>query len=436
MPRKATGTVVYVPARAGEVQGHYKVRITCPNGSRPWIPLDPGPKSPQAEARAKETAAHYSERAKIEGIVAVPGRKRVVLAPRDKETVEDWADRWCTQREARGFTSVGSDRGRLKKWIVPRFTGMAMAAVTRKDVEALVEDLDRRVQGGELAWKTALNAWALTSKMFADAQRSKVLALRVRDDNPAADVTGPDRGARRSKAFVYPSEFELLMACDDVPLRWRRLFAISTYLYVRAAELRALEWADVDLDHRRVLVHRSAAPDGTPNTTKGDEARPVPIEPALLPLLQAMHDEADGEGLVVERMPPEEHLADKLRGYLKRAGVKRAELFKSDRTRRQLRFHDLRATGLTWRAVRGDEPLKIMQAAGHKDFATTMQYIRTAEQLRAGFGEPFPPLPQSVLDGEPSFGRIVPGNVPGRYFGAKYPVSQWVQGDSNPRPTG
>jgi hypothetical protein len=43
--------------------------------------------------------------------------------------------------------------------------------------------------------------------------------------------------------------------------------------------------------------------------------------------------------------------------------------------------------------VRGDDPLKIAQRAGHTDFATTQGYIRRAEELRAGYGETFPPLP-------------------------------------------
>lgn len=35
MARKATGTVVYLPPKAGEPQGHYKVRITLEDGARP-----------------------------------------------------------------------------------------------------------------------------------------------------------------------------------------------------------------------------------------------------------------------------------------------------------------------------------------------------------------------------------------------------------------
>jgi hypothetical protein len=60
-------------------------------------------------------------------------------------------------------------------------------------------------------------------------------------------------------------------------------------------------------------------------------------------------------------------------------------------------FHDLRATGITWCAVRGDDPLKVKQRAGHSTFSTTEGYIREAENLREGFGEVFPSLPPSLL---------------------------------------
>jgi hypothetical protein len=69
--------------------------------------------------------------------------------------------------------------------------------------------------------------------------------------------------------------------------------------------------------------------------------------------------------------------------------------------------HDLRATGLTWAAVRGDDPPKIQQRAGRAGFNTTQVYIRTAERVRAGLGEPFPPLPDDLLESP----RIAPGRL-------------------------
>jgi hypothetical protein len=53
-------------------------------------------------------------------------------------------------------------------------------------------------------------------------------------------------------------------------------------------------------------------------------------------------------------MPPHSALSQKLKAYLARAGVKRAERFVTDATRKAITFHDLRSTGITWMAVRGD----------------------------------------------------------------------------------
>jgi len=120
-------------------------------------------------------------------------------------------------------------------------------------------------------------------------------------------------------------------------------------------------------------------------------ARRFAVEAAVLPLLRAMHAEAGGVGCAAE-LPSERDLARGLRRWLKKAGVDRSELHAGSRTRKAMTFHDTRATGLTWLAVRGDDPLKIMQRAGHTDFKTTQGYIRTAEAVRQGFGDVFPPL--------------------------------------------
>src|SRR5258706_5340668 len=84
---------------------------------------------------------------------------------------------------------------------------------------------------------------------------SKVRALRVRKDNPAAELEGPDRGALRSKVFVYPSEHQTFVLRDATPHVWRRLETVGIYLGARASELEALEWADLDLDHGKVTIH-------------------------------------------------------------------------------------------------------------------------------------------------------------------------------------
>jgi hypothetical protein len=77
--------------------------------------------------------------------------------------------------------------------------------------------------------------------------------------------------------------------------------------------------------------------------------------------------------------------------------VTRSELHLRDASHKNITLHDLRATGITWMAVRGDDPLRIKQRAGHSSFSTTEVYIREAENLARGFGDPFPPLPSDLV---------------------------------------
>jgi integrase len=188
-----------------------------------------------------------------------------------------------------------------------------IATVTRHEVEEVVQALDRAVRSGELRWKTATNVWGVVTKMMTDAGRSKTLSLRVRNDNPARDVEGPDRGVERAGPYLFPSEFLAVMQCRRVPARWKRLIMLATHLYVRVGELEALEWNSVDFEHGYVLLHQSADADtGAVKPTKTKDVRKVPIEQALIPLLRKMSDEASTEGRVVGTVPPRESLAARL----------------------------------------------------------------------------------------------------------------------------
>lgn len=391
MSRKATGT-------AFEKDGHLYFQVTPPGGKRRTRPC---PERIKTLAQAKEYATWFSEQLRL-GNVQIEVPPEPPADPAD--TFKAWSERWLAHRKTRGLTGYKDDESRLRVHIWPTLGQVPIAAVTTEDLERFVVDLDAKIQAGAVSWKTARNIWGLVSKAFADARKSKDPALRVRKDNPAVDVAPPDEGTSKSKVYLWPSEFERLLRCDRVPVRWKRLVALSVYLYCRAGELEALRWEDLDLPHGVIHVHRSIdryRDIGQIKPTKGQEARRYPIEPALLPLLWLMREEAGGDeatGMIV-KMPPAEDLAARLRQYLDWAGVKREELHvdASDKTRRRITWHDLRATGITWRAVRGDEPLRIQSAAGHKDFATTQVYIREAESLRAGFGEPFPALDLGAL---------------------------------------
>jgi integrase len=100
-------------------------------------------------------------------------------------------------------------------------------------------------------------------------------------------VQGPDRGAERSGPYLFPSEFEKLMARERAPVRWKRVFMLATYLYLRGGELEALEWNSVNFAQGYVLIHQAIDSNtGAVKSTKTKDVRNVPIEPTLLPLLE------------------------------------------------------------------------------------------------------------------------------------------------------
>ena len=81
-------------------------------------------------------------------------------------------------------------------------------------------------------------------------------------------------------------------------------------------------------------------------------------------------------------------------------------------------------------AVRGDDPLRIIkQRAGHRSFSTTEGYIREAENLREGFGTPFPSLPPELLGNSATNRNSARAelNKP-----AQNDTSKWSKGGSNP----
>jgi integrase len=399
--RPATGSIVWEDTETKTKP--IGVRVTKANGKRVLVRFEPGTTADDAI----ELAPLMAEGA------------RFAVGDHEGETVSQYVGRWCEWREGRGLGCADADRARLECHVVPLIGTLGIADVTRDDLKRVVAALDAkararfyRTAGGRrrpFAWKSAVNVWSNVRALFRDACGSKRVDLCVRDDNPAAGVAGPDTGPKKAKTYLWPSEFLALVSCPDVPLKWRRMFAITTYLYARAGEVNALRWEDVDLVRGVVLIHRSLNREtGKLKATKTDAARRIPIEAELRPLLEAMHKEASGRGPVVGVHGTDRKLSRQVRRCLALAGVTRAELFAmNDATRKAMTFHDLRATGVTWSAVRGDDPLKIKQRAGHASFSTTEGYIREAENLRDGFGEVFPPLPSSLLSSaKPSRRRV------------------------------
>jgi integrase len=305
-------------SRTGSLQrtkdGRWQAVVTLADGSRKRLP--PFAKGTSEAMLAQKHAEQYSE----------------VRIGSEPDNIQ-WFESWIARREQQGIASTRENRQHYRYHITPVLGARHIKYWTVDDLRKLSSTLDGRVVVAALSWKTARNVWDTVSKMLSDAVASKHAELRVRDDNPASGVRGPERGVRKGKQFIYPGEFLRLLNCEEVPEQWKTYVALATYLYVREGELRALRWEDVDLDHAVLHVHQAADRiTGKSKSTKSGVARRVPIEPRVLPLLRSLSERRRGS-LVVPDLPTNRSLSNALRRYLKCSGATRSELHTDSATR-------------------------------------------------------------------------------------------------------
>lgn len=393
MPNKREGSVEW---RGGMWQGH--LWFEGPPKHRKWVPLEGIAR--EDRALAKEAAAEAQALVTKHGYV--PHVRGL--------TLNEWMPCWLKLREKVFPSSWQNDRANYDLHIAPELGVLPIKALTRDHGRSLARKLDDRVLAGKMADATARNIWHTATRMLLDATRSNEPGIAVLESNPFRDVEGPvAKSPEREKQLLHPDEFLTLVTCTRVPLLHARLYAFAIYAQMRQAEQLGLDWSAVDLKHGTIHVHETAdymRSDGeATKATKTKAARRIRIEAALAPLLEAMHRESAGTGRVFPNPPAvtgEYGLANMLRVHLKDAGVEREELTERLATRMPIRFHDLRATGVTWRLARGDTPIHVQQDVGHAGFGTTEVYLRLARDIRAE--DVFPPLPARLLGAQQGHG--------------------------------
>lgn len=370
--------------------GCWQVRLRVPSGTRPWFRLENVARDDEALAVA--AALELRDALRSGGIVPV---ERGV-------TVAEYAKDWLAWRRECGIAMAIEDEIRFRLHIAPELGDLPIAGITKGRLEDFVTLLDERARAGKHSAKYGLDIYTTMATLMRDATSAKDRKMRILDGqpNPAIGVAPPDRGTKKVKVYLYPGEFLKLVSCPKVRLDRAQLYAVAVYSYLREGELTTLQWEDISLEACNILVHRAEDRnrDRGTVTPKGDQTRRVNFEPALLPMFEAMKKVATTR--LVFPTPPSASgdygVASLLRKDLLAAGCHRAELHKGGKGRKRMTFHDLRATGATWQAQRGDAPQRVQSRLGHSDFRTTMIYVREAET--SGINEPvFPALPPRLV---------------------------------------
>ncbi|AKV55071.1 site-specific recombinase, phage integrase family [Bifidobacterium actinocoloniiforme DSM 22766] len=326
------------------------------------------PPGQEDEARAWLSMAHK----KIEAGVWEPP---VAVKQREKSarlTLGEYFPQWLEDRTFKGRPLKAGTRYRLRKdvenHILPWFGAMRLIDITQAEIDRWLASMP--------AEQTAMKSNALKA-LQAILRSASQPGLH---GEPALIPVYPctkslPKPERRSQTVPATPE-QVKAIYDAMPERYR----MAVYLAVfgdglRIGEVCALQRRDIDLTSRtlhirrgRVTMDRSKTTD-TPKTDRSIRDERIP--PQLVPLLQDFLAEYVGSAGTAWLFPKVKDSSAPVHPNSLRAWYDDA---RKEAGRPDLRFHDLRHTGLTWLAAEGATVRELMDAAGHADVNTAMRY--------------------------------------------------------------
>lgn len=296
-------------------------------------------------------------------------------------TFEDFGRLWTSGELARRYpdhvktkATANDDESRLKTYVYPHIGSEPVCAFEGRNGLDLVE----RVVIGLPPVGPTFRA-ASRRQILQAVHRVLSLAVypaRLISANPLPRGFLPKASGERAKSYLYPDEDARLMEYREAPLQERLLYGILAREGLRVSELLDLTWRDVDLT-RGVL---------TLDENKTDEPRAWAMDPGVVMALRLWRERfvprvpqsrpilADSRWRRIDRYG----IAERLRMYLRAAGVTRPQLFESSENRIALRAHDLRATFVTISLALGKSEAWITDRTGHKSSQMIYRYKRAA----------------------------------------------------------
>ena len=302
-----------------------------------------------------------SERRLVEsGEWQPPGARRTDTRRRG-QTLEVYANRWLDDRVLKPRTREHY-RSLLDRQILPDLGSLALAAITPTTVRQWHAEM-----GGRTPTLRA-HAYGLLRTILGSALDEEIVRT-----NPC-HVRGAS-STRRAKMIRIATRDELGTLVEALPDKYRLMALFACWCDMRFGELAELRRSDIDVKNGVIRIRRGVTRAdkqmivGTPKSTAG--VRDVVIPPHLLPVVTAhLRNYAPGRDDLLFPAKNGGHLsASTLQKPYERA---RAVAGRPD-----LRFHDLRHTGLTW-ASRFGTVREIQDRGGHSTSAAAMRYQHTA----------------------------------------------------------
>ncbi len=279
---------------------------------------------------------------------------------RGKTPFEEIADNWIESKVNLRLSTWTRDESYLRNHVVSAFGEMAIATVTKTDVQSWVRDL----QAKGLAPATIRQCYRILNSVMEDAVDHKYIV-----ESPCRKISLP-RADRQEHLYLEPTQVERLAAAID-PL-FEALIYSAVYLGCRWGELVGLKRQKLNLLRRQVIIVGSleevgsASPRYVEETKTKSSRRTLTIPPFLGEIL-AEH---------LGRVPESDFVFVGRDGALLRRNNFRRRHWKpavlAAELPEHLRFHDLRHTCASILIAQGAHPKEIQARLGHASIMTTM----------------------------------------------------------------
>ncbi len=285
------------------------------------------------------------------------------------KTFEDVGKWWTSGQARRDFprqvkpiTQEHADgcAQRLARAIYPKLGARPIASITRADCDAVLRDLPRnaKAKSGELSDSTVRQYALLMTRVFGLAELAGYVE---RSPLPRGWAGAPSPEKRFP--ILYPFEDRTLLACTTVPLWARLYFGFLHREGSRRGEGVALQRADVDTEHATVNLDEN----------KTDHPRWWKLSPGVAEALEAwfarrgdmtpesrVFVDENGGALDVD------HMADKLRAWMREAGLDRADLYSVGPNKGRFGTHCFRRSMVTRNLALGANEDAVRRRTGHK----------------------------------------------------------------------
>lgn len=359
--RVKPGTVIIGGKEVQHSTGYYELRTY--DGSKPVYESLKDATPTEAEYWRKKKAAELSAR-----IIAKKAGIQVVPADPQRKTLAD---------ELKAFLAETVDRGSLEAAEVYEHACNEFLEVTGRQFsdEIVPEDLTK--------FHKALAARGM-SKRTVSNRHSNVKAFLLYLGHDSKSLPKPPKFDKTIPEIYSDQELKALFNAVTTP-RENLLFRFLLQTGAREQEAMYSEWTDLDTERHTIWLHSKPKWNFR---MKDFEERSVPITPDLMKRLMAYKKLRVGRSsLIFEKNgQPDGHMLRTLKKKVRAAGLNCGQCDKCNEKRNECErwfLHKFRATYCTKLLRTNELDIRtVQQMMGHGDLASTMRYLRPAENVQ------------------------------------------------------